>query len=230
MFDSTTFSWLTWINQVPFAFYSDLHLRLVGSNLPYAGRVEVQYAGAWGVICPRRMNSTVFQVICRQLGFEGVMGDGRFYTNFEYPRRRYPRLYGDDAMGPVWLSKVYCHGNESKLSQCKIDSPGEILWCGHDEALELMCRPRNYTTRKLAYWTDRTACRASREFTARFHNSVLTRVFYKISQKWFAGCWFIGKVVNNNLSTNFNWEMGQKPKCFLSITKNLKVVVLHFSF
>ena len=88
------------------------------------------------------MNGTVFTVICRQLGFEGVMGEESLY------KRRDLKLYGDDAKGPVWLSKVYCHGNESTLLQCKIDSPGESLWCTHDEALELMCQPRNYTQRE----------------------------------------------------------------------------------
>ena len=118
--------------------------------MPYAGRVEVRYAGVWGVICPRRMDGTVFNVICQQLGFEGVMGDESLYEHYEYPRRKL-RLYGDNAKGPVWLSKVYCSGNESNLSQCKIDSPGEVLWCIHSEALELMCRPKNFTISKLPY-------------------------------------------------------------------------------
>lgn len=116
---------------------------MAGSNLPHAGRVEVQYAGVWGVICPRFMSATVFKVICRQLGFEDVMGDVTFYG-----RRRRTLLYGK-GKGPVWLSKVQCHGNESNLSECVIVSPGEILWCSHTEALELMCRPKNYRARKL---------------------------------------------------------------------------------
>lgn len=117
---------------------TDISLRMAGSNLPHAGRVEVQYAGVWGVICPRFMSGTVFKVICRQLGFEDVMGDVTFYG-----RRRRTPLYGK-GKGPVWLSKVQCHGNESNLSECVIVSPGEILWCSHTEALELMCRPKNY--------------------------------------------------------------------------------------
>ncbi|KAJ7374461.1 hypothetical protein OS493_007567 [Desmophyllum pertusum] len=121
----------------------DIALRLIGSNLSYAGRVEVHYAGVWGLICPRHMNGTVFKVICRQLGFADVMGDVSLYGTLKYPRRQF-RLYGK-GNGPVWLSKVYCHGNESNLSQCEIDSPGEILWCNHEEALELMCRPKHYT-------------------------------------------------------------------------------------
>ena len=93
------------------------------------------------------MAGTVFKVICRQLGYGDVMGDTSLYESYEY--RRF-RLYGDDARGPIWLSKVYCYGNESTLSQCKIDSPGEVLWCGHEEVLEIMCRPSNYTHRELA--------------------------------------------------------------------------------
>lgn len=122
-------------------------VRLVGSNLPYAGRVEVRYAGVWGVICPRHMNGTVFKVICRQLGFTDVMGDERFYRRNQFSHRQL-RLYGR-GNGPVWLSRVRCHGNESRLSHCQIDNPGEILWCSHDEALELMCRPKNFTPREL---------------------------------------------------------------------------------
>lgn len=125
---------------------SDFALRLVGSNLPYAGRVEVRYAGVWGVICPRHMNGTVFKVICRQLGFADVMGDGRLYGGLDYQRRRL-RLYGKGS-GPFWLSEVRCHGNESHLSQCGIEKPGKNLWCIHEEALELMCRPKNFTPRK----------------------------------------------------------------------------------
>lgn len=130
-----------------FSLITDIAVRLVGSNLPYAGRVEVRYAGVWGVICPRHMNGTVFKVICRQLGFTDVMGDERFYRRLQFSHRQL-RLYGT-GNGPVWLSRVRCYGNESSLSHCKIDNPGEILWCNHDEALELMCRPRNFTSREL---------------------------------------------------------------------------------
>ena len=95
------------------------------------------------------MSGVVFKVVCRQLGYDDVLGDESLYKSSGYWRFR--RLYGGDAEGPVWLSKVYCYGNESKLSQCKIDSPGEILWCGHIEVLELICRPRNYTPGELGY-------------------------------------------------------------------------------
>ena len=102
--------------------------------------------GVWGLICPRQMSGTVFKVICRQLGFVDVMGDESLYGRPISPHRP-GQLYGD-ANGPVWLSKVRCHGNESHLSQCIIESPGKILWCGHHEALELMCLPRNFTPSK----------------------------------------------------------------------------------
>ena len=127
---------------------ADIAVRLAGSNLPFAGRVEVRYAGVWGVICPRHINGTVFKVICRQLGFTDVLGDERFYRKLQYPYRQL-RLYGK-GNGPIWLSRVRCQGNESSLSQCQIDNPGEILWCSHHEALELMCRPSNFTSSELA--------------------------------------------------------------------------------
>lgn len=119
----------------------ELNLRLVGSNLPYAGRVEVRYAGVWGVICPRSVNGEVYKIICRQLGYEDVMGDKSLYESDEY--RDFQR-YGNDAKGPFWLNGVYCYGNESNLSQCTIDSHSLGHGCTHGEVLELMCRPSNY--------------------------------------------------------------------------------------
>ena len=123
----------------------DFAVRLAGSNLPYAGRVEVRYAGLWGIICPRNMSGTVLKVICRQLGFTDVMGDEKIYrTKDAYWHIR--NIYGEEY-GPVGLSSVRCHGNESSLSHCQIDNPRETI-C-HGEALELMCRPRNFTPREL---------------------------------------------------------------------------------
>lgn len=118
-----------------------LQLRLVGSSFPYAGRVEVNYAGIWGVICLWRMTAAVYQVICRHLGHEGTMGDPSLYESKEY---RYYTWYGD-SYGPVWLSEISCHGNESNLSQCKVDNPVDVLCSYANGVLEVMCRPRNYT-------------------------------------------------------------------------------------
>ena len=128
-----------------FFFLLELNLRLVGSNLPYAGRVEVRYAGVWGVICPRSVNGEVYKIICRQLGYEDVMGDKSLYESDEY--RDFQR-YGNDAKGPFWLNGVYCYGNESNLSQCTIGSHSLGHGCTHGEVLELMCRPSNYKARK----------------------------------------------------------------------------------
>ena len=72
------------------------------------------------------------------------MGDPSLYESKEY---RYYTWYGD-SYGPVWLSEISCHGNESNLSQCKVDNPVDVLCSYANGVLEVMCRPRNYTARK----------------------------------------------------------------------------------
>lgn len=72
------------------------------------------------------------------------MGDPSLYESKEY---RYYTWYGG-SYGPVWLSEISCHGNESNLSQCKVGNPVDVLCSYANGVVEVMCRPRNYTARK----------------------------------------------------------------------------------
>ena len=49
--------------------FVDNLIRLQGSTLPYAGRVEVFYAGVWGAISVIDWDINDATVVCRQLGY-----------------------------------------------------------------------------------------------------------------------------------------------------------------
>lgn len=46
-------------------------IRIVGSNLPWQGRVEVCKLQAWGTVCDAGWTQEDSDVACRQAGFSG---------------------------------------------------------------------------------------------------------------------------------------------------------------
>ena len=80
-------------------------IRLSGCS-PDKGNVEVRYQGIWGYVCGYSWDIEDAEVVCRELGFEGV----REYTRYS----RFGYTYGK----PYWLSYVNCSGNESSLIEC----------------------------------------------------------------------------------------------------------------
>ena len=44
-------------------------LRLVGSNIPNEGRVEICMNNVWGTVCDDSWSSTDATVVCQQLGY-----------------------------------------------------------------------------------------------------------------------------------------------------------------
>ncbi len=90
----------------------DISIRLQGSSVPNAGRVEVLYAGIWGAISRRNWDINAATVACRQLGYQA--GAEAALTNIVYGR----------VSGPVWLTNLQCSGNENNLMSCSHDVIG----------------------------------------------------------------------------------------------------------
>ncbi|KAM4716607.1 galectin-3-binding protein A-like [Anableps anableps] len=100
-------------------------VRLVGSESPSEGRVEVYHDGKWGTVCDDNWDMTEAQVVCRQLNFPGaksvVIG----------------KDYGQ-ASGPIWLDDIACEGKEKQLVSCRFSGWG-ITDCTHKEDAGVIC-------------------------------------------------------------------------------------------
>ena len=69
------------------------------------GGVEIQRHEIWHSVCSIAWDKHDADVVCRQLGFpEAVveLAHGQFGSK----------------PGPMWLTSVHCHGNETSLDQC----------------------------------------------------------------------------------------------------------------
>ena len=85
---------------------SPTQLRLADGDHELEGRVEILYAGLWGVICDSfGFDLASASVICRQLGYPGALRVANFYE-----------FYG--GTGQIWLTNVDCTGNEPTLEEC----------------------------------------------------------------------------------------------------------------
>ena len=75
--------------------------------MTFAGRVEIFSYGVWGRIDgSSSWDRTEAEVVCRQLGFPGVV------TALKYSP------FGEGS-GPVLMSYVSCTGSEKTLQQCQ---------------------------------------------------------------------------------------------------------------
>ncbi|XP_036431295.1 LOW QUALITY PROTEIN: deleted in malignant brain tumors 1 protein-like [Colossoma macropomum] len=81
-----------------------LPLRLRGGKKSCSGRLEVYYNKTWGSICDDQWDISDAQVVCRQLGCgPALIADGS-------------PVFG--GVGPIWLNRVKCRGNEIHLWDC----------------------------------------------------------------------------------------------------------------
>ncbi|KAI6653265.1 Deleted in malignant brain tumors 1 protein-like isoform X2 [Oopsacas minuta] len=80
-------------------------IRLVGSDNPYEGIVEIYQEYSWKSICQQNWDDTDGRIVCKELGWDYLQNIG---TN-----------YGP-AVSPIGfgITNVGCYGNETTLSEC----------------------------------------------------------------------------------------------------------------
>ena len=98
-------------------------VRLVDGNSSLEGRVEVYLPGQWGTVCSDQWSHNDASVVCRQLGYDGVVSE---LTPF------------GTGSGPILLSDVLCLGHEDRLASCL-----HRVWgrhdCTHDTDVGVVC-------------------------------------------------------------------------------------------
>ena len=71
------------------------------------------YYGVWGGILGHNVDIRVGHVVCRQLGYS------RAERIFSYAS------FGG-VIGPLWIWRIQCNGNETEISQCKVETWDKI--------------------------------------------------------------------------------------------------------
>ena len=93
--------------------------------------MEVFYKGKWGRICGHKWTIYDAKVICRQLGFRGVVTKfiGSYVNDNEYSI-------------PYLMADVACTGNESELASCeRTDGKFSVhCWKG-EKGAQALCEP-----------------------------------------------------------------------------------------
>ncbi|KRZ28507.1 Neurotrypsin [Trichinella pseudospiralis] len=103
-------------------------VRLRGMNRNFGeGRVEVNFGGVWGLVCPDKFSTNEAQVICRQLGFERGSTD---YSIVSY--------YNALESAHYSLNGLACEGSERNIFHCRRSSNGKCSMPSH--AVFVRCR------------------------------------------------------------------------------------------
>lgn len=118
------------------AFFSPAAIRLVGSSVKSAGRVEVlHYSGSkgkWGTVCSgyrRTFDIHAATVVCKELGYEGA--------EMVVPCCQ---VFGKGT-GRIWLDNVKCLGREPSITMCSNSGWGNTH-CSHDQDVSVICKTK----------------------------------------------------------------------------------------
>ncbi|XP_071505116.1 scavenger receptor cysteine-rich domain superfamily protein-like [Diadema antillarum] len=99
-------------------------IRLVGGEYEQEGRVEFYYNNEWGTICGDQWGLPDAQVVCRQLGYAGVIDSNAYHGS---------------GSGAIHLDEVACLGSESSLADCAHSGWGSYSYCGHSQDIGVRC-------------------------------------------------------------------------------------------
>ena len=83
------------------------------------------YNGEWGTVCDDGWDNAEATVVCRQLGFYSSVTIFGSATHGQ-------------GMGPIWLSRLSCFGNESSLFECGQLNVGTKN-CSHSNDASVQC-------------------------------------------------------------------------------------------
>ncbi|XP_060081974.1 deleted in malignant brain tumors 1 protein-like [Ylistrum balloti] len=112
-------------------------IRLLGGTTDHEGRLELYHDGQWNVVCDGDFDyPTSSVVVCRQLGYEGIVWPMKHYFGASYDTR--------------WIQNVVCNGTEERLEDCtysvRYSGPCEST---NDWQVSIKCdrtKPLNTTT------------------------------------------------------------------------------------
>ncbi|XP_071499346.1 scavenger receptor cysteine-rich domain-containing protein DMBT1-like [Diadema antillarum] len=94
------------------------NIRLVGGEYEQEGRVEIYYNNEWGTVCGDQWGLPDAQVVCRQLGYAGVINSNAYFVS---------------GSGTIHLDEVACLGSESSLADCTHQGWGSYIYCIHTQ-------------------------------------------------------------------------------------------------
>eukprot|EP00105_Crassostrea_gigas_P038245 XP_019922393.1 PREDICTED: deleted in malignant brain tumors 1 protein-like [Crassostrea gigas] len=106
--------------------YGTTAVRLVGSEYPDRGTIEVLHNGRWGTICDDGFDKVDGDVICRMLGYNSSRN---YFSNAHF----------GSGIGPIWLGNVQCSGSETDIAQCGSNGGWGIGYCSHGEDAGVHC-------------------------------------------------------------------------------------------
>ena len=113
--------------------FTAVYIRLRGSSLPYAGRVEVSNNGeVWGTVCDKDWNIKDARVVCKQL-------------DFSFTEAAVPMAGFGTGSGSIFLKDVKCKGFEQSLLECQHDgwkTHDVNASCNHSMDAGVVCRPQ----------------------------------------------------------------------------------------
>lgn len=115
---------------MPFVFSVAIDFRLAGGSNSY-GRVETYYGGVWGTVNNAGFDINAAKVVCNYLGISGIPSVIKFAVG--------PFRHGT---GPVWLTDLSCHGNETNLWDCRHSDVFRNYW-SHDYDAGVVCNTPN---------------------------------------------------------------------------------------